>query len=519
MLIIKTDILVVGSGLAGTLFVLELAQKRKDLNITLICNKNEKYSSSYLAQGGIAAVLPDTDDSIEQHIEDTMSAGAYVNDRQVVDYFISRSTEAVSYLEKWGVKFDLDEDGNRDTAREGGHKRARVLHHKDFTGKHIMQKLQTELDKIPNLRFIKHAEIYELIKSENEEIEGAYIWDAQKRTTLSLQCSAVVMCTGGLGNLFNYTTNPTTANGQGIALCAAAGAIPKDLMYIQYHPTALYKNEGNQLALITEALRGAGAVLRNEEGVAFMKGVHPQADIASRDIVARAIINELEKQSLPFVYLDATSLSKKQWKEHFPNILQICEREGIDPFNNYIPVVPASHYSCGGIEAGVSGITNIPGLFVLGETACTGLHGANRLASNSLLEATLMATTLAKSMALSNFNKPQEDIPIAPWLYSNSESRSLATQYMQRLKEIMQTYSAVIRSNSGLQTAHSLLLELQAKAEMHFLSHSYDWKKINLSLQAAILIVEFSINAKENKGVFYNSDLNESFLEKQILNG
>ena len=396
---LRTDVLVVGSGLAGVLFALELAQQRHDLKILVTSKRDKQQSSSWLAQGGIAAVLPDSEDSIEEHIKDTLTAGAYENDPGVVEHFVSRSPEAIQTLEKWGVKFDQNAEGQRTMALEGGHSLPRVLHHKDFTGKHIMEQLFEKLMHYPNIELIQDAEVYELIQGSSEKsVQGAYVWDGNATRSFSIQASAVVLCTGGVGSLYRYSTNPSTATGQGIAMAKNAGAEVKDMVNIQFHPTALWQQSGSHLPLISEALRGAGAILRTDSGAAFMEGQHPLKDLAPRDIVARAIVKAINSHSIPYVFLDGAKIDAHEWENHFPGILKICKNAGINPKKDWIPVVPAAHYSCGGIATDEKGLTSVNHLFVLGETACTGLHGANRLASNSLLEATVMATSLASAI-------------------------------------------------------------------------------------------------------------------------
>ena len=278
---IKTDVLVVGSGLAGTLFSLELAQKRPDLNILLVSKKGKQESSSYLAQGGIAAVLPESEDSIEQHVQDTLVAGDYANNTAVVRHFVSKSSEAIATLERWGASFDNGPAGTKALALEGGHRLPRVLHHKDFTGKHIMQQLYTHLATFSNIDLMEEAEVFDLLQTTpGAPLQGALIWDFKQQQTIEVRAGVVVLSMGGVGSLFRYSTNPSTATGQGVALAEKAGASVKDLIYIQFHPTALWQSSGVRLPLISEALRGAGAVLRNEAGERFMTGQHPHCKIS-----------------------------------------------------------------------------------------------------------------------------------------------------------------------------------------------------------------------------------------------
>lgn len=510
---IKTDVLVVGSGLAGSLFSLELSKRQPDLNIVIISKKDKRQSSSYLAQGGIAAVLPETDDTIAQHVQDTLTAGAFTNKPAVVDYFVSHSPEAIHILESYGIRFDLDTVGSKSLALEGGHSLPRVLHHKDFTGKHIMEKLHAQLKNYPNIQLIQDAEIFQLISAKPKaSVSGAYVWDYKKQEVLTIRSQAVVLSTGGVGSLFRYTTNPATATGQGIAIAVEAGAKVEDIVNIQFHPTAFWQASGSHLPLISEALRGAGAVLRNESGERFMPGQHPLEDLAPRDIVARSIIATLEGQQKPYVYLDATNITAKEWKAHFPAILKICTQAGIDPQKEFIPVVPAAHYSCGGIATDVKGKTTVEHLYVLGETACTGLHGANRLASNSLLEATLMATGLAEEFAAAGIERASLDDALSPPMVQAPGQRStlLAEKYLNQIREIMQTYCSVVKTTQGLQIALKSLRKLEEEAISALLEDNISLVNLRLSLTTALMIVQYSLERKENKGVFYNADLVET---------
>ena len=502
----ETDVLIVGSGLAGTLFSLELAKKNPSLSMLIISKKDRNQSSSYLAQGGIAAVLPDTTDSIEQHVQDTFTAGAHSNNPEAVRYFVGNAPRAIDILERYGISFDLANTGEKSLALEGGHSMPRVLHHKDFTGRHIMQKLHAQLAECPNIQLIEDVELIQLIQDgEGNPIMGAYAWDYKNNQLVTIQSGAVVLSTGGVGSLFRYTTNPSTATGQGIALAKAAGVAIKDIVNIQFHPTALWRPSGNHLPLISEAMRGAGALLLDEAGQRFMVGEHPLEELAPRDVVARAIVKTIERQEKPYVSLDATHLSDEAWDTHFPAIYQICLDAGIDPRKQYIPVVPAAHYSCGGVVTDIAGKTSVKNLYVLGETACTGLHGANRLASNSLLEATLMATGLASVLDISKTSTtalppPKVDAP-------TDETIALANNYIEQVKQIMQTYCNIVKTNSGLKSAIQELWKLEKTSQQNLPSESISFKAFTLSLQTALMIAEFSLKEKENKGVFFNADL------------
>lgn len=501
---IDTEILIVGSGLAGTLFSLELAKKRSDLKITLICRKDKSTNSSYLAQGGIAAVLPESNDSIEQHILDTLSAGHYANNPQVVDHFVSNAPKAIRILESWMVHFDTEVNGIKKVALEGGHSTARVLHHKDYTGRYIMQHLFEHLSYFPNISILEDVELFELYKREGT-VRGAFVWDQRSQKVCFINASRIILSTGGIGGLFRYSTNPETATGSGIAVGHRAGATVKEVGTIQFHPTAMYQPSGYRLPLITEALRGAGAVLKNEWGFRLMSNHHRLKDLAPRDVVSLAIMDEMSKQSLPFVYLDATLVDQLEWINHFPTILRTCVTAGIDPRRDWIPVLPAAHYSCGGIETDVNGITNIENLYCLGESACTGFHGDNRLASNSLLEATLMAASLAELIAFdaSPFGTSSKDEIKIPHYYSNDKNGKWAEKLMNQLRDIMQTYCGIIQTSSGLETALFKLQDLENTTLTQFSESDYDRVRLGLALHSAKLIVDFSLKHRKKINAIY----------------
>ena len=346
------------------------------------------------------------------------------------------------------------------------------------------------------------------LNSSEKAVQGAYVWDGNAMRSFSIQASAVVLCTGGVGSLYRYSTNPSTATGQGIAMAKNAGAEVRDIVNIQFHPTALWQQSGTHLPLISEALRGAGAILRNESGAAFMEGQHPLKDLAPRDIVARAIVKAINSHSLPYVFLDGTGIDAHEWENHFPGILKICQNAGINPQTDWIPVVPAAHYSCGGIATDEKGLTGVSHLFVLGETACTGLHGANRLASNSLLEATVMATTLASAIASGSLplDASKADLSV-PLLTTDQSSMQLAEAFLNEVREIMQSRVSVVKSTSGLQDAAKKLEDIEEKAISELPSSSLDLKKLRLSLSTAKMIVAHALERTENKGVYYNEDL------------
>lgn len=511
---LQTDVLVVGSGLAGTLFALELAKKRKDVRILLLNKKEKAQSASYLAQGGIAAALPGASDSMKKHLADTMIAGAGKCNPITAAWFVSKAPDAIRTLEQWGTSFDCLADGSRALALEGGHSRKRILHHKDRTGRHILEHLHTKIEYYPNISLLEDVQVLELIQPVSPgPVAGAWAWDSGEEKTISIGAKAVVLATGGLGSLYAYSTNPATAMGEGISLAAKAGARVQDLAYVQFHPTALWQASGARLALISEALRGAGAMLRNEAGIRFMEEEHPLKELAPRDIVSRMITTEIARQQKPYVYLDATSLPEPEWEHHFPGIFQLCDQAGIDPRKQWIPVVPAAHYSCGGIATSVKGSTSVERLFVIGESACTGLHGANRLASNSLLEATLMAAELAKEIARKGLGAFPPVISALPELHYSRALDEQATALLQQLRKSVQEGGGIIKSRKGLLKAYLQLQELQERIEETLPEKSLQAHQLKMALHTAMMLFRSCLEQTENRGGYFNTTLENHAME------
>lgn len=461
---IETDFLVIGSGIAGLFYALKVADKGKVIIVTK--DKKEESNTRY-AQGGIAVVWDMFNDSTEKHIQDTIIAGAGLNDEKVVRMVISQGPQRVKELIDLGARFDKIDKEHYDLAKEGGHTEKRILHHKDITGMEIERTLIEAAMKHPNIQIIENYfaidiitqhHLGEIVTSQRTDIEcyGAYVLDKIKNQIITILSRITVIATGGIGQAYAVSTNPPVATGDGIAMFYRAKGLVRDMEFIQFHPTALYEGKMNtQSFLITEALRGFGAILRNKSGEAFMEKYDERKELAPRDIVARAIDNEMKIHGDDYVYLDCRHLDRKEFINHFPNIYNKCMSIGIDPFVDMIPVAPAMHYLCGGIQVDKNGLTSIHRIYAIGECASTGLHGANRLASNSLLEALVFAHNAAQDsiQKIENYSI-QKNIP--DWNAegtSQPEEMILITQARKELQQIMSSYVGIVRSPVRLKRA------------------------------------------------------------------
>ena len=395
--IYQTDFLIIGSGIAGLSFALKAASHFKDASITIITKNEKNESNTKYAQGGISAVWNKTVDSFEQHIEDTLVAGDGLCDEEVVKMVVEAAPDRLQELIDWGASFDKNKIGNYSLGREGGHSQDRILYHKDITGAEIERALIEQVEKTENIDFLTYHYAIDLItehqvkkkrtkRKEKITCFGAYVLDEHKSIVKTFVAKVTMLATGGNGQVYSTTTNPVVATGDGIAMAYRAKAEISEVEFIQFHPTALYNPGEYPAVLISEAVRGEGALLRNYYGKRFMHNYDEREELASRDIVARAIDNELKKSGTPHVYLDCTHINYEAFKKHFPNITEKCLSLGVDVRKDYIPVSPAQHYICGGVNINKKAKTSIKNLYASGEVTRSGLHGANRLASNSLLE-------------------------------------------------------------------------------------------------------------------------------------
>ncbi|MEN8139308.1 MAG: L-aspartate oxidase [Bacteroidota bacterium] len=512
---IKRDFLIIGAGIAGLSYAIKVALKWPEAKVMVITKEGSGNTNTQYAQGGIAGVLPCSDDEINRHVEDTMIAGNHKNDKKIVEMVVSEASESIDDLISWGVDFDKDKKGKYDLGLEGGHSKKRVLHHKDFTGKEIQDKLLKQSQSLENIELLEHHFALELITAKNKEevkVVGAYVYNSDTEKVETVVSKIVFIATGGIGQVYRTTTNPNVATGDGIALAYRIGAKIEGMELIQFHPTALFGDSGDRAFLISEAVRGAGAILRNENGEAYMEDYDERKDLAPRDIVARANLKEIKSSTIPYVYLDVTHLQNENFKEHFPVISAKCEELGLDLSEDYIPVAPAAHYLCGGISVTDKGKTSYKGMYACGECSSTGLHGTNRLASNSLLEAVVYANQSYKS-ALEEFDNMEfeEDVDDFwhPVVKKNIALDLPLGELRKKLQWLMSSYMAVEKSNKNLKLMADEVGDISKKFEDLIHGKSYTIKSLEFRnlLSIAQLIVEHSQNRNENSGVYFNEDL------------
>ncbi len=511
------DFLVIGSGIAGISFALKASHYG---SVALLCKSSLDDTNTAYAQGGIAAVTYDPD-SFDKHIADTLDAGDGHCDPAVVQKVITEAPAQIEELLSWGIDFDRDENGKFDLHKEGGHSEYRILHHKDNTGYEIQQALIRKLKTIENIKIFENAFAIEILTQHhlgeivtmhtpNIECYGAYVLNQHTNHIDTFLAKVTLLATGGIGGVYTTTTNPDVATGDGIAMVHRARGEIKDMEFVQFHPTALYNPGERPTYLITEAIRGYGAVLRGQDGREFMQKYDARASLAPRDIVARAIDNEMKIRGHDFVYLDLTHKDAEETKKHFPNIYKKCLQNGIDITKDYIPVSPTQHYLCGGIVVDMHARTSINRLYAAGECSCTGLHGANRLASNSLLEAIVYADIAVKD-AVKNIDKYTWNKNIPAWDDEGTklpEEMVLITQSYREVEQIMSTYVGIVRSNLRLQRAMNRLEILYKETEDLFDRSvvSRELCELRNVISVAYLIIKQALRRKESRGLHYTVD-------------
>jgi len=510
---IKTDFLVIGSGASGLFSALKMAPYGKVLVIT---KKSLEESCSFYAQGGIAAVSSQKD-SFEDHIKDTLDVGAGLSRRDVVEMIVKSGPEIIKELKHMGVNFSLYEKDCReyDLTKEGGHSKRRVVHIGDTIGEEIIRVLAANVKKTRNIKIMEDIIVVNLItlpkrKGGGKICWGAYVLDKKRRKINSILARATVLATGGCGKVYLYTSNPDVATGDGVAMAYRAGCRIANMEFLQFHPTCLYHPQAKNF-LISESLRGEGAILKLVNGRRFMRKYHPKEELAPRDIVARAIDQEMKEKGHEYVLLDISHKDSDFVKKRFPNIYKTCMSYGFDLTKEPVPVVPAAHYSCGGAITDKSGKTNIKRLYAIGEVACTGLHGANRLASNSLLETMVMAERVAHDV-LQSYPGGDVTFPhVAPWNIGkavDSNEEVIVSHNWDEIRRLMWNYVGIVRSNKRLARAKRRIELLQREIHQYYWDFILTSDLIELRNIAAVaeIIIKSALKRKESRGLHYNLD-------------
>lgn len=518
----QTDFLVIGSGIAGLTFALKTSQKLPDSKITIITKADESESNTKYAQGGIAVALDKVFDSYQKHIDDTLVCGDGLCNPAIVELVVKEGPERLAEFIEWGANFDRNKSGNYDLGREGGHSVNRILHHKDVTGLEMERTLLRQIHAQKNITVLQHHFAIDLLTDHHRpgkaskwrsynQCYGVYALNRANGKIEKIISKVTLLATGGAGQVYRNTTNPIIATGDGVAMAHRAKALITNMEFIQFHPTALYNPGESPSFLISEAVRGFGAKLKTKDGQPFMHKYDSREELASRDIVARSIDSELKTRGDEFVYIDCRHLDKEKFVAHFPNIYNKCLSLGIDVSREMIPVVPAAHYMCGGIDVDEWGRSSIKNLYACGECANTGLHGANRLASNSLLEALVFGNRCFID-ATEQVNEVDFVSDIPEWNAEGTHQPRemvLITYNRKEVQNLMSDLVAIVRSNERLNLAFRRLDVIYQETQ-HLYNHtvlSPQLCELRNLIAVAYLIIKHSRQRKENKGAFYNVDL------------
>ncbi|MBS1775393.1 MAG: L-aspartate oxidase [Bacteroidetes bacterium] len=518
---LQTDFLIIGSGIAGLTFAVKTAKRFPEKRIIILTKANTEESNTKYAQGGIAVVNDWETDSFQKHIEDTLIAGDGLCNQDIVSLVVNEGPARVNEIIEWGTNFDKDASGKFLRGKEGGHSEFRILHHKDFTGYEIERALVAEAQRYPNIAIYNHWFVIDLItqhhlgflvtkSTPDIECYGVYALNLETGNIEKILAKITLMASGGTGQAYRTTTNPKIATGDGIAMVYRAKGRIENMEFIQFHPTALYESGVSPSFLITEAVRGDGGILRNQEGIAFMQHYDERKDLAPRDVVARAIDSEMKRTGTEHVWLDCRHMDEHKFRDHFPNIYDKCLQGGIDVMKQMIPVAPAAHYCCGGIKVDEMGRSSIKHLYACGECSSTGLHGANRLASNSLLEALVFAHRCAEDAA-QNIDTISFQTRIGDWNASGTtypKEMILITQSLKELQQIMSDYVGIVRNDVRIERAMRRLDLLHLETEELYRTSTVSPQLLELRnlITIGFLIVKSAQFRKESRGLHFNTD-------------